>query len=326
MSSRLVKKVLKEQELQKQSRPLTEEEYAVDLGKSDSHHGIRNPFDILDDDSGGVSDEGNHQRSVAAAAMDDAEDAGERRDRGLVGSSSGARSVQMDNSKKKKKKTKKNKRASTVDDPSEIDGILESLWLNGGNGSAITGDQTKGFTQRGCVVLLINRKYLKVETELRKFFGSKVVKSFEASNQAGTSRHMHRGGRRGNHNPRKSILVTPSEHWPRWDGSLSMEFSELKDGFSYFRYMQSSSYLKAQDAFEAFKASHDLNGIASILLDHPYHLDSLLTIAEYLNVVGEHQMSVDTVSKCLYALECVCMASQGQLISGKCPIEIQLPD
>ncbi|KAI4364349.1 hypothetical protein MLD38_020455 [Melastoma candidum] len=304
MSSRLVKKVLKEQELQKQSLPLTEEEDAVDLGESESPPGSRNPFDILDDDDedGGAADEGNHERSMAVAAMDDA---GEH-DRGLGGSSSGMRSTHRDNSKKKKKK-KKNKRPSTVDDPddpSEIDGILESLSLNGGKGSAVAGDQNKGFMQRGCAALQINRKYLKAETELRKIFGSKVVKSFEASNQAGTSRHTHGGGRRGNHNPRKSILVTPSEHWPRWDGSLSMEFLESKDGFSYFRYMQSPSYLQAQDAFEALKASHDLNGIASILLDHPYHLDSLLTIAEYFKVVGEHQMSADAVAKCLYALEC----------------------
>lgn len=37
---------------------------------------------------------------------------------------------------------------------------------------------------------------------------------------------------------------------------------------------------------------------------HPYHLDTLLTMAEYFKVVGEQQMSADSIAKCLYALEC----------------------
>lgn len=68
--------------------------------------------------------------------------------------------------------------------------------------------------------------------------------------------------------------------------------------------MHSSSYSQAQRAFEAAKAIHDLNGIASILMYHPYHLDSLITLAEYFKFSGEHQMSADATAKCLYALEC----------------------
>lgn len=68
--------------------------------------------------------------------------------------------------------------------------------------------------------------------------------------------------------------------------------------------MQSSTYKQAQNAFETAKATHDLNGIANILLYHPYHIDSLITLAEYFKFSGEHQMSADATSKCLYALEC----------------------
>lgn len=72
----------------------------------------------------------------------------------------------------------------------------------------------------------------------------------------------------------------------------------------YCSYVHSSSYSQAQNSFEAAKAIHDLNGIASILLYHPYHLDSLVTMADYFKFSGEHQMSADAISKCLYALEC----------------------
>lgn len=69
-------------------------------------------------------------------------------------------------------------------------------------------------------------------------------------------------------------------------------------------YVHSSSYSQAQSSFEAAKAIHDLNAIASILMYHPYHLDSLIAMVEYFKFVGEHQMSADAVAKCLYALEC----------------------
>lgn len=74
--------------------------------------------------------------------------------------------------------------------------------------------------------------------------------------------------------------------------------------FLICRYIHTSSYSQAQSAFEAAKAGHDLNGIASILLHHPYHLDSLITMAEFFKFSGEHQMASDAISKCLYALEC----------------------
>lgn len=68
--------------------------------------------------------------------------------------------------------------------------------------------------------------------------------------------------------------------------------------------MHSASYSHVQRAFEAAKAIHDLNGVASILIHHPYHVDSLMTLADYFRFSGEHQMAADSIAKCLYALEC----------------------
>lgn len=98
--------------------------------------------------------------------------------------------------------------------------------------------------------------------------------------------------------------MTPSDFWARWDGSLSMELLETKDGIHYFRYVHSSAYNHAQQAFEASKAMNDLNAIAGILRHYPYHIDSLLTFAEVFKFSGEHQSSADAISKCLFALEC----------------------
>lgn len=74
--------------------------------------------------------------------------------------------------------------------------------------------------------------------------------------------------------------------------------------FSFMcRYTHSSSYEQAQRAFQAAQAIHDLNGVASVLIHHPYHIESLITMADYFKFVGEHDMASDAIGKCLYGLE-----------------------
>jgi len=41
-----------------------------------------------------------------------------------------------------------------------------------------------------------------------------------------------------------------------------------------------------------------------IVNQHPYHIDSLLTLAELYRQMGESQRSADLLERCLYALEC----------------------
>lgn len=156
--------------------------------------------------------------------------------------------VSTSNHKSKKKKKKKNKEgssASTHEIEKPLDEILETLSLdvNASNHQHVpekvkaavdTRIRDNHMKRSAASVLQVDPKYLNAENELRRIFGSKVVKSFEKSNQTGNSRQI-RGGRRGVYNPRKTVLVTPLEHWHRWDGSFSMEFLELKDGYQYFR-------------------------------------------------------------------------------------------
>ncbi|EXC13627.1 hypothetical protein L484_019584 [Morus notabilis] len=318
MSARLLKKVLKEQEQKLQQKDpqhiAEEEEEDVDGDEEDqklNSGSSINPFDLLDDDDGRVSD----QEGESETADDSLQGS---RDKQNLPEPKGPIDVILtsDNKSKKKKKKKNNKEgssASTHKVEESLDEILETFSLDVNNSSHHdVPEKTKAADSRrrdnlvkqsAASILQVDPKFLNAENELRRIFGSKVVKSFEKSSQTGSSRQA-RGVRRGGYNPRKTVLVTPSEHWPRWDGSLSMEFLEVKDGYHYFRYVHSSSHSQAQREFEAAKAIHDLNGIASILLYHPYHLDSLITMADYFKFAGEHQMSTDSISKCLYALEC----------------------
>lgn len=319
MSARLLRKVLKEKEEQKQQHqaagaPETggggEQQQLKSGDESDSDPptdsptpSFKNPFDLLND-----HDQENESDITDESSIVNSEE------NMLSRVETTTTKVASSNHKSKKKKKKKNKESSssTKNSANSIGFTLENLSF----GVDSSGRQkrtstvkpayvTKDSLVKGCTssILQVDPRFLSAENELRRIFGSKVVNSFERSHQAGSSRQI-RGGRRGSHNHRKTILVSPSDHWPRWDGSLSMELLENRDGYNCFKYVHSSTYSQAQRAFEAAKAIHDLNGIASILLYYPYNIDSLITLAEYFKFSGELQMSTDATAKCLYALEC----------------------
>ncbi|KAF2315110.1 hypothetical protein GH714_038176 [Hevea brasiliensis] len=237
MSARLLKKVLKEQERQLQHHEVEEEAESSD---SSSLPAI-NPFDLLNDDD---SDQENESEITDESLM------GNNYKQEPSATESLASVVSSSSQKSKKKKKKKNKAApssSTNKGEKLLDEALETVSLDV-NSSRNQPDPVKTglenaklreeFTKQ-CApsILQVDPKCLNPENELRRIFGSKVVKSFERSNQASSSRQV-RGARRGSHHTRKTILVSPSEHWPRWDGSLSMEFLETRDGYHHFRLFQ----------------------------------------------------------------------------------------
>ncbi|KAM7274797.1 hypothetical protein ACFE04_016663 [Oxalis oulophora] len=157
----------------------------------------------------------------------------------------------------------------------------------------------------GPALFQVDPIFFDYENELRRIFASKVVKSFDKSNPA-TPKHLHLGSRATDCTGKKTILVSPSEDWAPWDDSLSMEYLQTKGGCRYFRYVPSSSCDEAQKVFEAAIANHDFESIAYNVQKHPYHLDSLLTMAKYLNSFSEPEIIEafeDCIAKCLYALE-----------------------
>ncbi|XP_020249386.1 transcription factor 25, partial [Asparagus officinalis] len=264
----------------------------------------RYPFDLLDDGDGEGDDNQKDEEEIVEKVIE--------QEYPVVKNNSDVTTASNRKSKKKKKKNKDCLTSTKVKAEKSIDSVLADLSFNTKSSQEVEIENSRaqknevqpGKKKQGVKsVLLVDPKHLKAENELRKIFGSKVVNSFENNHSAGTSRQMH-GGRRIGHNPRKTILVSPANFWPRWDGSISMEMLEIKNGLHYFRYVHSASYQHAQQAFEAAKAINDINAIASILAHYPYHIESLLTFAELYKYSGEHQASADAISKCLFALEC----------------------
>ncbi|KAG9447066.1 hypothetical protein H6P81_013194 [Aristolochia fimbriata] len=300
MSARLLRRVLEQQE-EHQSRfadvepdPDDDDDEAAESPNPRS--AFQNPFDVLEDQEVVVD----VSEETSAGKMVKEEPSGVR------SSSDSVASRKQKKKKKKSKETLTSVKGKGGEAEKSLDEILKNLSIQSndqkstGKDKLVTNTMIQADHRQS--LLAVEPKYLSAENELRRIFGSKVVSSFENSSNSRSRRTNV--GRRGGLNHRKTNLVSPSGYWPRWDGSLSMEFLETKDGQNYFRYAHSASYMQAQRAFDAAKAIHDVNGIASILTYHPYHVESLLTIAEILKFSGEHQSAADYIAKCLYALEC----------------------
>lgn len=174
------------------------------------------------------------------------------RDDDKVGASSLKNSTQASTSNPKSKK-KKNKKKKSKDSAvsgkrgseKELDLILEDLALNANSsneqhvsteGKAVNAKgKSKSVKQDAVSILQVDPKHLSAENELIRIFGSKVVKSFENTNNQPSSSRQMRGVRRVRHNLKKTVLVTPANTWLPCDDSLSMQFLEIKNGYNYFR-------------------------------------------------------------------------------------------
>ncbi|KAL9238297.1 hypothetical protein vseg_012735 [Gypsophila vaccaria] len=329
MSARLYRKVLKEQEETKKAEAnVTPDDLQDDIEEDEYDSGAPsvNPFDLLNDnDDNHESDQDDDPDEVGDGSVEKVDNSVSAATKSHIAPVS----IANKKSKKKKKKNKQPLASNGNGSSGSVEVDLEALCLKIESASEagsskrlskkVVQSNHKIAKQPKSSILNVDPKLLNAENELRRIFGSKVVSQFENANQSGTSR-QGRGGKRGGYAHRKTLLVSPSEHWPRWDGSVSMELLESKGGNHFFRYVHSASYSQAQRAFEAAKAIHDLNGVASILMHHPYHVESLLTLADYFRFSGEHQTAADFIAKCLYALECAWHPMFSPL-EGNCRVE-----
>lgn len=212
--------------------------------------------------------------------------------------------------KVKKKKKKKGKRVVVSETPAEddVDLLLERFSLSQEENTSSTNAPTSSGIKLA-EILTVDTKQLRAEDELKRIFGSKVINAVErgsSSNSFGGLRRrqgMRQKAGRGNF-LKRTILVTPKEVWPFWDGSISMELTLVKDGLQYFQYTYSNSYMETQKKYQMSAASYDPDIIARLLVLHPYHLESLLSLADLYKHVGEYQQSVECLERCIFALEC----------------------
>lgn len=159
-------------------------------------------------------------------------------------------------------------------------------------------------------ILHVEPRLLNADSELKRLFGSRVIESErrgeEATNAAG-GRRRGRGNGRSNIRRRVS-LVSPRENWFPEAPGLVMEIdSQTTDkdmtGVRYFRYVHEASYARLQEEYRVIVGTHDPNLLAEFCSRHPYHVDTLLQLAELYRQMGELDRAAEQIERCLYVLE-----------------------
>ncbi|CAK9211367.1 unnamed protein product [Sphagnum jensenii] len=312
MSGRMLKRVLREQQApqaipeveETEAGSVQTEEDEEDDGRSQKNT-VRNRFDLLEDE-GVPSEDGDAEEN--ASTSENAKQAS------TTDNNTATKAKRKKSKGKKKGKPFGSAAAAAADsliskDDECVDDLIEKLAISHGDSDSVSESPSQSGVRSVAEILAVDPRHLRAEDELRRIFGSKVINAVERS---GEGSGMMGGGRRRQPPRRgsrvmplkKTLLVTPSEHWPRLEGGLSMECCDTKDGLQFFRYTFSASYMEVQKMYEECVSSHDPNTIAMLVNQHPYHVDSLLALAELYKHMGEFQRSADLLERCLYVLEC----------------------
>ncbi|CAG5115580.1 unnamed protein product [Candidula unifasciata] len=149
------------------------------------------------------------------------------------------------------------------------------------------------FSTNAKPLLHIDYRNLNAETELKRLFGSEVVRGEQTGRNR---RHRNRPLQRS------SRLVQVKDTWHSTGGSgLSMKYL---DQTKEFVFEHSPAYQKLQHKFaDAVDSGHPDN-IVNVLRENPYHIDSLIQMADLHRINEDYQTAAESIEKALYGLEC----------------------
>ena len=248
-------------------------------------------------------------------------------------------------SKKKKKKKKKgtsNQRdddASSVASSEDLDQVLKELDIVSGNVEpAGASDSDKNHLWRNIHDMKsfqIDPRLLQGSSELKRIFGSEVTRGLLQSEQddsganfAGASRRIRRLAARGlikqNYSLKKGLLITPKNTWPPYTkGALVLtHIGTSPHGRALYSYVPSRSYEAIQSEYRNVQASYNPRNLMGLLQLYPYHIDSLLSVADLYRSTGDGQYADEMLEMCIYALEQGWPSSMMNLINSPQGIEI----
>ncbi|QSZ32077.1 hypothetical protein DSL72_001646 [Monilinia vaccinii-corymbosi] len=262
--------------------------------------------------------------------------------------------------KSKKKKKGKNKGkgrdpAKTVEDTSkkgldEIDKALEELNLKHTNVANTTRKiEVDGEYERICFLLGINTHHLKVANEMRSLFGRAATENHEDPGGP-TGRGARRRQRtrqmdletalKGQHEPgkglselalRRNCFIQGKDEWPKsTSGGLTMavvDDQEVVDGTVEYRFVHDGAYQVVQQTFQALVEMGDPQNLIGFLQRNPYHISLLLQVSKIAKDQGDHSLSSDLVERALFTFGRVSLSSFGiKLAKGKARLDFARPE
>ncbi|ESZ90976.1 hypothetical protein SBOR_8639 [Sclerotinia borealis F-4128] len=265
---------------------------------------------------------------------------------------------------KKPKKSKKKKKANNKGkdkDPAnavkgtpkkgldEIDKALKELNLKqtkvANTTSAMEADEDY---ERVCLLLGINTQHLKVANEMRSLFGRAATENHEdPGGPTGRGARRQRTQQmdletvlKGHHKPgkglseltiRRNYLIQGKDEWPKASsGGLTMavlDNQEVVDGTIEYKFVHDETYQVVQQTFQAMVEMGDPQNLIGLIQRNPYNISLLLQVSKIAKDQGDHSLSSDLVERALFTFGRVSLSSFGtKLAKGKARLDFSRPE
>ncbi|MCJ1336779.1 hypothetical protein MMC09_002057 [Bachmanniomyces sp. S44760] len=365
MSSRALRKLQREQEDQRISANLAQEDIDKhSQGSSEepdeikSSRQVLNAFNMLN-----TFDNQDHeeQDDVIEQRSDDEE---EEEERGTARTA--CPEIEATRKPKKKKGKKKRKAVRMEDDtnvssmPSsqskqseldEIDQALRSLGTKHTDQDNGTSTQQIDDSLREMYRLLAtDTRNLNALNEMKRLFGNVILEGEnEGAAVADPRGRRGRGPRQldlggalaGRNSPvsrgqglaglalRRNIFMLGKEEWPKaTSGGLGMEVVEKPwDGTTEYRFVHNSAYRDVQRQFQSCVESMEPQRMIQLLQFNPYHISTLLQISEIAKQQGDHSVSGDLLERALFSFgRSVNSSFPAALSEGKARLDFRRPE
>ena len=329
MSSRALRKLQREQELQKQLAVAREAEEEIEDSEEDeaqptaTSSAPKNAFDMLEE----VEEDGSSEDEPEGAPIPSQHS---------QPASQAPSTPKSSKPKKKKKKAKKKVRESTQqstpareDSEDEVDRALKEL-----KAKAPTSDGTQEmdipahhWEASATKELAVDTKSLNPVNEMKGLFGNVALEGESRSsprnqqqqrrreqNQQGgvdlgtalTGRYSRasRGKELGTLASRRNVFMQGKEEWPlASSGGLSMNYEQNLSSFERrYNIIHNNAYQETQRQFRMVVESMDPQQMINLLIFCPYHIATLLQVSEIAKHQGDHSVSGDLLERALYSL------------------------
>ena len=174
----------------------------------------------------------------------------------------------------------------------------------------------------------LNALHVDVSNELSRMFGRDALREANAAERKERQRLAHgsdraraataarlraKGGGGG-----RARMIKPRDNWPDVvSGGLGMDidhehgsnarsassgrFGDLPDQF--FVFTHSSTYRQSQSALTEIVEMGDPRALQEFVAAHPWQVDGLLRLSDYLAMIGQHELAAEHSERALYAME-----------------------
>ena len=230
-------------------------------------------------------------------------------------------------------------------DDREIEEAMRSLSTT--DGSKYQSSGTDSAEIELCSLLSIDTAHLHVANEMRRLFGRAAFDADREERAEARSRNARqdqdqlslseavagRNSRSGAGLPailrRKNIFMDGREDWPKATGNgLGMVIDETKsNGIVVYRFTHNTAYKQTQAEFSHCVGLMDPATMVTLLRLNPYHISTLLQVAEIAKSERDHSTAGELIERALFAFgRTVHSSFANTMAQGKARLDFRRPE